>query len=378
MLTKASDLNAKLPVNDYSSLPGPSLLKHTLGHQNRQSSAYLGITTEYDSQITSLSPFDHRDEYASSSGVLRRASPHINFIMRADTQAETDQEIANLDAIEAIVAPHGRALVDLYFRIVHPSFPILHKKVFLEKHGRTYRELTPPGLAAVYILALYWWSYSQDLASMTKPNVKELEDMIPRMMGEVYNRPKISDLQAGLVLLQRPEGDSWTLTGQLVAMGQNLGIHLDCSDWQVPDWERGVRKRVAWALFMQDKWGSLVHGRPSLITEDNWLVKPLEVQDFPETSKDDDDEEGSAEVEKGRLIFVYLVSLTEILADILRTFFTLRASMIARSTVEVLELAKPIQIRLKSWYSQLPASLSMDETKARKLSSTGEFDWRRL
>ncbi|KAK9242008.1 hypothetical protein V1506DRAFT_548871 [Lipomyces tetrasporus] len=66
--------------------------------------------------------------------------------------------MANLDAIEAIVTPHGSALVDLYFRIVHPSFPIVHKSVFLEKHGRTYRELTPLGLAAVYILALNWWS----------------------------------------------------------------------------------------------------------------------------------------------------------------------------------------------------------------------------
>jgi hypothetical protein len=134
----------------------------------------------------------------------------------------------------------------VYFRIVHPSFPILHKKVFLEKHGRSYREQTPLGLLAVYLLALNWWSYSLELSSLTKPSVKELERMIPQLISESYRRPKISDLQSCLVLLQRPDAESWTLTGQLVAMAQNLGIHTDCSDWSIPGWERGVRKRVAW------------------------------------------------------------------------------------------------------------------------------------
>ena len=70
-------------------------------------------------------------------------------------------EIFNdLDAIERIVAPHGQSLINFYFRIVHPSFPILHKKVFLEKYSRTHREFSPPLLAAVYILTLHWWSYS--------------------------------------------------------------------------------------------------------------------------------------------------------------------------------------------------------------------------
>lgn len=105
--------------------------------------------------------------------------------------------------------------------------------------------------------------------------------------------------------------------------------------------------------------------------DQNWDVRPLEVQDFPETAVDDNDEEGSAEVEKGRLIFVNLIALTEILADILDTFFTVKASKRSQGTVEALEKAKPLQIRLKRWYAELPPQLSMDVTKVRKLSSTG-------
>jgi hypothetical protein len=373
-----SDIQAKPPINDYTSLPGPSLLKQTLGLQNRQHGQYLGQTTEYDTRLINLSPFNGRGEYVSTPGTLRRVSQKTHFIMKSESQPEVDDELTNLDLVESIVKPHGRALVDLYFRIIHPSFPIMHKKVFLEKYDRTYREFTPPVMAAVYILALNWWSYSPDLVNLPKPDVQKLEKLIPKMMADVLNRPKLSTVQAGLLLLQKPDGDSWALTGQLVAVAQNLGLHLDCSRWKIPEWERSLRKRLAWALFMQDKWGALIHGRPSLIHQEDWSVRPVERRDFPETADDDDDEEGSSEIEKGRLTFVYMISLTEILTEILDRFFTLRAMAGLEAEGEnamlvTLERAKPIQLKLKEWHSTLPQMLAVGQTKARKLSSTGRL-----
>lgn len=296
--------------------------------------------------------------------------------MKSESQAEVDDELANLDLVESIVQPHGRALVDLYFRIIHPSFPIFDKKVFLEKYGRTHREFTPPVLAAVYILALNWWSYTPELVNLPKPDIQKLEQLAPAMMSVVLNRPKLSTVQAGLLLLQRPDGDSWALTGQLVAVAQNLGLHLDCSKWKIPEWERSLRKRLAWGLFMQDKWGSLTHGRPSLIHAEDWSVRPVEARDFPETAEDDDEEEGSSDIETGRLTFIHMISLTEILTNILNTFFTVRAMANLSNDSEnamktTLELAKPIQLQLKDWHGKLPKSLAIGETRARKLSPTG-------
>jgi hypothetical protein len=354
-------------------MPSTSLLRETLGHQNRQSSSVIGSTSDFDPSITSNLPFNAKGECLSikDPGILRRASQNAHFRMRPDTPEEMGKELANLDAIEAVITPHGPELVKLYFRIVHPSFPILHKKVFLEKHSRTYRESTPIGLGAVYHLALNWWSYSSSLSNSPKPNAKELERLVLKSLFEVHTRPKISDLQGGLVLLQRPDISSWTLTGHLLAMAQNLGLHLDCSGWHVPAWERGVRKRVAWALFMQDKWGALIYGRPSNIRMDDWDVTPLELSDFPETAQDDDDEEGSAEVEKGRQTFVHMVALTQILAEILDRFFTLKALRRDQSIEEVFEKARPIHLRLKTWHANLPPALSIDDTTPRRLSSVG-------
>lgn len=290
-------------------------------------------------------------------------------------------EVDDLDRIESIVAPHGAALIKLYFRIVHPSFPILHKKVYLEKYGRTHREFSPPLLAAVYILALSWWTYSNELARQTKPDVAELESVAFKSLQEVaYHRPKLSTVQAGLLLLQKPgmnHSSSWQTTCLMAGIGQDLGLHLDCSSWRIPAWERGLRKRLAWALFAQDTWAAMVLGRPPHISLANWAVQAVTSGDFPENAADEDEEEGSTEVEKGRTLFSAMISLTRILAELLEQMYSLKAEAeVSNSrdrTKMVLAQAKPIQQKLKLWYSEMPESLRMDarNLKIGKLNSVG-------
>jgi hypothetical protein len=119
------------------------------------------------------------------------------------------------------------------------------------------------------------------------------------------------------------------------------------------------------------QWGALIYGRPSNIRNEDWEVRSLAISDFPETSEDDDDEDGSAEIGKGRQIFMNMVSLTEIVSDIIEQFFTLKSIRRNDSLPTVLEKAKPIQMRLKEWHSHLTSTLSVDDTKPRRLSSVG-------
>lgn len=378
-------LRRTLPPDDYANLQGPTLLKKTLGLQTQRHSSYLGPTSEYEPALIDMCPFDTKDEYkptisSTTGGSFRRVAESTTFLMLPDKDTlNQNQELDDLDAIERIVNPHGQALINLYFRIVHPSFPILHKNVFLEKYARTHREFSPPLLAAVYILALNWWSYDRELSSQTKPDVAALEKIAWKTMNDVIHRPKLSTVQAGLLLLQRPEGDSWILTCQIVAIAQELGLHLDCTGWKIPNWERGLRKRLAWAVFMQDKWAALTHGRPSHITWSNWAVQPVTANDFPESSLDEDDEEAGAEVDKGRMLFTEMIELTKLTAEVLEGFFTVeKQSSIVQEAEQkgierVLERAKPVQIKLKEWYSRLPECLRMDSSKVRKLSSNGKI-----
>lgn len=366
-------------VDDYAKLTGPSLLKKTLGLQKHRHSRLIGSTSEYEQVLLQLDGLQHQGEIPVALAALRKVdSLDAAFVLTPDAGTiNYEEEISDLDAIESLVAPHGEALIHLYFRIVHPSFPILHKKVFLEKYQRTHREFAPPLLAAVYILALNWWSYNSELALITKPDVPQLEKLAFKTINDIIYRPKLSTIQAGLLLLQRPEGDSWALTSQLVGLGQDLGLHLDCSSWRIPSWEQGLRKRLAWALFMQDKWGSLMHGRPSHITTTDWNVQPLQEDDFPENAADEDDEDGSTEVEKGRTLFCEMIKLTEILSLVLSNFYTLRAEEQLEQRCKegvrwILEQAKPIQLALRQWHADLPSSLNMESIAMRKLSSTGK------
>jgi hypothetical protein len=366
-----------LPIDDYANLKGPSLLKATLGLQNHQHSKILGLTSEFESTLVALHSAGPKGELTLGAVNIRKVTPNDAFLLLPDSGTMChEDELRDLDTIESIASPHGQELINLYFRIVHPTFPILHKKVFLEKYARTHREFSPPLLAGVYLLASNWWSYSAELSLLPKPDVEKLEAIALRAMSYIVSRPKLSTIQAGLLLLQRPEGESWALTGKLVAIGQDLGLHYDCAKWRIPGWEKGLRKRLGWALFMQDKWGALVHGRPSHIFADNWMVKPLTEADFPERAADEDDADGSTEVERGRVLFCEMIRLTEILTLILNQFYTLRVDEEFRTREHeggrwVLERAKPIQIALRDWFSHLPECLRMEQVKMRKLSSTG-------
>ncbi|QSZ30267.1 hypothetical protein DSL72_004789 [Monilinia vaccinii-corymbosi] len=367
-------------TEDMANIGGPTSLKRSLGLQHDRYSQYIGPTTDFEPSLIDLSPFDPQDESLLSRGTLRKVSDFDTFLMLPDSKTPGhEHQIDDADAIEDLVAPHGPILLDLYFHIIHPNFPILQKNVFLEKYNRSYREFSPPLLAAVYILAINWWDHSEELADLPRPNLKELERLARVTLSDAMYRPKLSTVQAGLLLSQAPEGDQWAPTAQLVAISQELGLHLDCSNWKIPPWERGLRKRLAWALYMQDKWGSLVHGRPSHIFATNWAVLPLSQNDFPDDEHDESDNEQSAEYERGRLLFTQMIILSQILAEVLDIFYTLSAmakvaNAGAQGTHIVLQLAKPVQLQLKEWYSALPACLRMDAPPTLSklsLSSTG-------
>jgi len=125
----------------------------------------------------------------------------------------------------------------------------------------------------------------------------------------------------------------------------------------------------------QDTWAALIYGRPPHLSLSNWTVRPVVGSDFPENAADEDEEDGSTEVEKGRALFSKMIELSLIVAEILEALYSQEAENdiqnAPESTKLVLERAKPIQLRLRSWHIELPECLRMDNVKLRKLSSIG-------
>ena len=160
------------------------------------------------------------------------------------------------------------------------------------------------------------------------------------------------------------------LCSQVVAVTEELGIGLDSGKWRLPRWERGLRRRLAWAVWLQDKWLSVSEARPSHIDRlHTWHIKHANADDFPE--RHETDEEGAAEVEIGRLLFMEFIKLTEIVEDMTDNLFTVRSVRLLVQTEKILDQAKPLQLRLKNWYQNLPPQLNMSVSRPRKLCSNG-------
>lgn len=370
-------------VEEYDALPeGSTLLKRTLGLQNSHHSQYLGINNPLN--VYGLGYTTAPESPVRSAGPIQVRFVHpihaFKILPDADTVGHS-LESSILDSIERAVEGHGPDLVSLYFRVVHPAFPILHKEVFLEKYARSYREFAPPLLAAVYLLASGYWDYSDKLASKAKPEMQPLKKLAVDSLQHAMQRAKLSTIQACLLISQHHSNkldDAFretdlNMTSQLVQLVHRLGLHLDASNWDIPDWEISLRRRLSWACFMQDKWLAFVQGHPSFISSESWDVSSLSANDFPET--EEDETAGSSEVEKGRLVYMHMAGLTEILSDVLTVILSPRAqrsiSTEGSGLVSLLDRIKPLQIRLKDWFAALPEGLKMDTAASMKLTSVG-------
>lgn len=366
-------------------------------HQFPRSSFYVGPTSVYDVNLVNHVKLDHIDQIQLSPTVaLRKVAPNAQFILRDNfNQKLYIKQEQEIDLVERMIYPHGRILVDIFFKFVHPYFPILHEKVFLEKYSRSYRELTAPLLASIYSLALQRWDFHPKLIGFPKPDVTEqLNEIAYRTFFDMIERPKLSMVQTGLLILRcRSEcANNWVINCAVVALAEELGLNVDCQDWRLPKWERGLRRRLAWAVWTQDKWTALIESRHShLILGRNWLVKMLKEEDFPaespfigSTAQEKNNYNASnplgnislydmsltnEDYRDGTLMFKQLVSLSVIVGEIMETFYTEGATHASPKIEQVLKLAKPLQLKLREWYHSLPAQLSMNNFIARKLNA---------
>lgn len=337
-----------------------------------QSTQHIGMTTELEPALLEYLPLDEFDECTFSSARIRRcADDDFTYMRVVNTVPIGDSQAVSLDVIESLVAPYGATLIEKFFDHVHPSFPILMEDAFRQSY-RERRQLSPLLLAAVYVLTLKFVDVGVSSQSARRPDAARLESTALKLLLESLPFPSISTIQAGLLLTQKSTLATASLNGQLVTAGFELGLHQDCSNWRMKTWEKGLRKRLAWALYQQDKWSSLVHGRPSQIFATNWTVKDLVEQDFQDAfASDTASTHDEASVPHGPLLFCHMVALTTILSDILDRFYTLQAiedfnASGNHRTRIILEKAKPAQIRLKEWFSSLPPALKME-------TSTGEL-----
>ncbi|KAJ5040611.1 uncharacterized protein L3040_006260 [Drepanopeziza brunnea f. sp. 'multigermtubi'] len=233
---------------------------------------------------------------------------------------EEEYEEAIVDYIESLDASISEPEKALRFSLVEDPIWQLRMVIPTEApcHCQIPPPLIPPGPGSQP--AEPKCSYDEKPSKSTKPDVQELEKLARKALGDTIHRPKISTVQAGLLLLQYTDTDSAELTAQLISVAYGLGLHLDASNWNI----RAGRK---------------ISRRPSK------MIK---------------------KVQKGRILFSHMITLSEILADILDTVFPARitreiATAGANGLAIIQENVKPVQLRLKEWFQsfQTPVNDSL-------------------
>lgn len=123
--------------------------------------------------------------------------------------------------------------------------------------------------------------------ALSKPSpIDELWRMVYEIILREIHTTKLAVLQASLLYLQRfPKGtqsainDSpfvWSFFGSLVNLANTLGLQYECQLWGIPAWEKRLRRRFWWIVYVEDKWRSLLTGRPPMIRDQEWDVGVLD------------------------------------------------------------------------------------------------------
>ncbi|KAI4138362.1 MAG: hypothetical protein LQ341_004703 [Variospora aurantia] len=336
---------------------------------------HIGYTTELEPILFDI--YKAAGKTTQETGYQKPDPRNAFLVKKSDDDMQEDAESEALTLIESLIGAHGAFMIQSFRDGPNRSFPVVEQPFFHAYNERQSLHIEPGLLAAMYTVAASSSIPNFPSAVQLDIDLGQLEEIAFRWFENSLQKPTLATIQTGTLLMQRPSVDTRTLNSQLVSAAYELGLNLDCTPWALTDTERSLRKRLAWALYMQDKWCALVHGRPSLIPSSHWAVRDLVERDF-KVDYDGLQEIAKEETKRGRELFAQMVSLTEILSTILETFYTLKSMQEVEDTGEegtrmILNRAKPIQIRLKDWFAKLPKGLKMDSSQTGKTSSIGHL-----
>lgn len=347
--------------------------------------SYIGLTGEQEAYLIRQYPLDGNDEYTFVRLCLRSIQWDerfpVQFMKIPDDIAEPQNDNSvDRHMLEQIVHPFGQNLIDLYFHVVHPSFPIIYKSQFLKAYKENRSTISLALLAAIYSVASNWWTYRHHLSVQKKPDIKSIDKIAVRLMEKEFHRPTLMTIQAGLLLLQRRPlhsnfaDDMWhrTSTTNVVTLAQGLGLHIEPKDWRVPQWEKSIRKIVWWGVYIQDKYSAMAFSNAPHMHERDTNHTNLEFQDL-EVLFDESDAKDPDHV-RGTYQFVALTQLCIILHEVLVSFYSVQGVLeLQNDTTRCIEKVAPYKHRLLTWFRELPDEIKLEDCSRGKLNPTGSL-----
>lgn len=331
------------------------------------SGAIMGLTGDQDPYLLRYYSYDENETNTFIKHALRRVTKDehfpIHFFAFKDERGERvrQEERNQRQRVTQLAGEYEERLLALYFRYVHPTYPILDKDLFYDDYYNNKENIHVGLLAGLLALSCMWWKYDSKLCVRSMP---------PQLGSQLYKEcsiaverdvkyPGTSIAQCLLLLLQRrllldETADTYALTvdmARLVSVSHSLGLHLDSSQWSIPDSEKNLRRQLWTCLYIMEKWTAANTGQPSLLNEEN-CTQTLYTSAAPEDQ-----------------LFVALGKLTLILGKVLNELYGIKSQHTLYSDPETTNQKVDNFFRiLYVWEEMLPPEL-----KTMKISAGEEF-----
>ncbi|KAI9486731.1 MAG: fungal-specific transcription factor domain-containing protein [Benjaminiella poitrasii] len=280
----------------------------------------------------------------------------------------TTNRSENVDPLELPPKDLSEHLIRLYFKHFYPFLPLFYKRQLFSTTDHPATEpVAPLLLNAIYAIAS---RISPDVRVRSDPDSPDTAgdvffDRAEKLLDESYDTPSISTVQALLLLASHQHGimksaRAWLYSGMAFRMAQDLGLHRDCTHWNISPEEGERRRRVFWCCYVVDRLASAMYGRASTFEERDCDTPFPSVDDDNPIEDDTEIDDPNRPRQTFHLLdaFTNLIKICDILGHVLKNIYYVRSLQYtgARQTDTVLSSWNK---KLHQWYDQLPDSLQI-------------------
>ncbi|KAG0052310.1 hypothetical protein BGZ83_002749 [Gryganskiella cystojenkinii] len=249
-------------------------------------------------------------------------------------------------------------LLDLYFRYMYPFAPMFIRKSFMESHHQSRPDLSQILILNAIFCNACW--YSDD--PVVKQESTKYFNRAKIILDETYHVSRVSTVQALLLMShhQYAVGNysgGWLYTGMATRIGHDIGLHRQDVQSDEPE-EAEIRKRVWWSLYISDRLGSGILGRPMTLRDKGFNVQ-MPSTDWLDEIGDEDVVEYPYEPE--RVIecrLLWSVKLFMQMGNVLNTMHCIEAEINGTFLADISRTQLPqLHNSLTSWFLALPNEL---------------------
>ncbi|KAL4796598.1 fungal-specific transcription factor domain-containing protein [Aspergillus venezuelensis] len=165
------------------------------------------------------------------------------------------------------------SLVDAYFDIIHPDFPVLHEASFREKYevwASSPLDISPVWTCSLFCVLILSQKVSQLSASedMERLCWAYVQTLLPTVLFTTDIHTVQVLLLAALHLHNNNHRDAcWNLTGAALHVAIAMGLHRDDIKPSPSLFQREFRKQLWWTLYAFEKMQVSSYDRPSGISD---------------------------------------------------------------------------------------------------------------